>query len=101
MRSKVIQRIAANIYRKINYGVDTYAKLLLSGVRERFHYYFSWDQFNIGFGFGKCSGISGWRYILSLDLGFFSCWVYFVKYIKENDERSRKNTRKVCKKEYD
>lgn len=32
MRSKVIERIAANTYRKVNYSVDAYAKLLLSGV---------------------------------------------------------------------
>jgi hypothetical protein len=83
MRSKVFQRIVSNTYRKLDYDVDSYAKMIVSGVRERFRYYFSWDQFNIGFGFGKCSEISGWKYILSLDLGFFSCWCYFKK-VKNN-----------------
>lgn len=78
MKSKVIERIAANTYRKVNYSVDACAKLLLSGVRQRFHYYFDWKSFNIGFGFCKTTGISGWKYMLSFDLGFFSCWIYFV-----------------------
>jgi len=78
MRSKVIERIAANTYRKVNHSVDAYAKLLLSGDRQRFHYYFDWKSFNIGLGFCKTNGISGWKYMLSFDLGFLSCWIYFV-----------------------
>jgi hypothetical protein len=79
MRSKVIERIAADTYRKVNYSVDAYAKLLLSGVRQRFHYYFDWKSFNIGFGFCRTTGIAGWKYMLSFDLIFFSCWIYFVR----------------------
>ena len=82
MRSKIIERIkriASNTYRKVNYSVVSYAKLLLSGVRQRFHYYFDWKSFNIGFGFCKTTGLSGWKYMLSFDLGFFSCWIYFVR----------------------
>lgn len=79
MRSKVIERISSNTYRKVNYCVDVYSKMVVKGFKQRFHYYFSWKDFNIGFGFSKTSGISGWRYMLSLDLAFFSCWLYFKK----------------------
>ena len=65
MRSKVIERIAATTYRKVNYCVDAYAKLPLSDDRQRFHYYFDWKSFNIGFGLCKTTGISGWKYMLS------------------------------------
>ena len=59
MRSKVLERIAANTYRKVNYSVEAYAKFILSGIRQRFHYYFDWKSFNIGFGLCKTTGISG------------------------------------------
>jgi hypothetical protein len=83
MRSKVIERIAADTYRKVNYCVDAYAKFLLSGIRQRFNYYFDWKSFNIGIGFCKTTGISGWKYMLSFDIGFFSCWIFLVKMTKE------------------
>jgi hypothetical protein len=79
MRSKVMQRIVTNTYRKINYNVEAYRKLILSGTKQRFHYYFNWKSFNVGFGFCKTTGISGWKYMLSFDLGFFSFWIYFIK----------------------
>lgn len=79
MRSNIVKKIGAKIYRKVNYNVITYSKFIVSGVKERFHYYFDWKSFNIGFGFGMTSSISGWKYILSFDLGFLSCWFYFVK----------------------
>jgi hypothetical protein len=78
MRSRVIERIASNTYRKLFFSIDSYAKLMLTGVRQRFHYYFDWKSVNIGFGFAKTTGISGWRYMISFDLLFFSCWIYFV-----------------------
>lgn len=79
MRSKLLEKIAANTYRKVNYCVDSYAKNIISGVKQSFHYYFDWKSFNIGFGICKTTGISGWKYMLSFDIGFFSCWIYFVK----------------------
>lgn len=79
MRSKVLESISAQTYRKAHYCVDAYAKAILNGFKKRAHYYASWSSFNIGFGFCMTTGISGWKYMLSLDLGFLSCWVYFVK----------------------
>jgi hypothetical protein len=64
MRSKVLERIAANTYRKVNYSVDAYAKFILSGIRQRFHYYFDWKSFNIGFGLCQTTVIS--RFFLGL-----------------------------------
>jgi len=54
-------------------------KQIIINIKERFHYYSSWESFSIGIGFCKTTGINGWKYMLSFDLGFFSCWVYFVK----------------------
>jgi len=79
MRSKVIERIVRRTYRKVDYCVDAYAKLVISGFRQRFHYYFSWTSFNIGIGFCKTSGICGWKYMISFDIAFLSCWIYFKK----------------------
>ena len=39
--------------------------------------YFAWNQFKIGIGVSRTNDIPGWKYILSIDLGFFSCWIYF------------------------
>jgi hypothetical protein len=46
------------------------------------NYYFDLNSFNIGIGFCKTTGISGWKYMLSFDLGFLSIWVYYVKILK-------------------
>lgn len=78
MRSEVFDRILANTYRKVTHNVDAYFELLKTGVKKRFHYYFDLKSFNIGFGFCRTTGISGWKYMLSFDLGFFCCWIYFV-----------------------
>lgn len=79
MRSKVIERITSNTYRKVNFCVDVYSKAILSGIKKRIHYYFDWKSFNVGFGFCKTTGVSGWKYMLSLDLGFFCLWIYFIR----------------------
>ena len=76
---KVEMQSPIEIGAAIDYAISELKKLLLSGVRQRFHYYFDWKSFNIGFGFCKTTEISGWRYMLSFDLGFFSCWIYFVR----------------------
>lgn len=83
MRSKILEKVASKAYRKLNFSVDAYTKLILTGIRKRFHYIFDWKSFNIGFGFCKTSGISGWKYMLSFDILFLSCWIYFIK----NDEK--------------
>lgn len=56
---------------------------ILQAIKQRFHYYFSWKSFNLGFGFGKCEKWVGWEYMLSIDLAFISCWIYFnkIKYV--------------------
>jgi hypothetical protein len=79
MRSEIVKKIASDTHRKVDYNVKAYIKFVLSGIKQRFHYYLDWESFNIGVGFCKTTGISGWKYMLSLDLGFFGCWVYFVK----------------------
>lgn len=79
MRSKIFQEVLNNTYRKLSRDVDVYAKRIATGVRERFHYYHDWKAFNLGIGFGKCERWCGWKYVLSFDLTFFSCWIYFVK----------------------
>lgn len=77
-KSKVLEKILNNTYRKVRYNVDAYTKSILTGVKQRFHYYFDWKSFNIGFGFTSTNVLSGWKYKLSFDLGFFSCWIYLV-----------------------
>jgi hypothetical protein len=79
MKSKTFQNIVDRIYRKLNYCVDSYARMVIENKNRRFNYYFDWKSFNLGFGFCKTTGISGWNYMLSLDLTFFSCWIYFSK----------------------
>lgn len=79
MKSKIIEKISAKTYRKLNFCVDTYSKFILTGIKQRFHYYFDLKSFNIGFGFCKTTGFSGWKYMLSFDLTFFSFWIYFIK----------------------
>ena len=84
MRSSTVKRIINNTYRKSIY--DAYASIdaYVEGIKKRFHYKFSWKDFNIGFGFCKTRGTSGWTYRISFDLGFYSCWIYFVEFKKTN-----------------
>lgn len=82
MRSKIMEEVISDTYRKVKFNALAYAKLISLGVRQRFHYYFDWKSFNLGFGFTQTTGMSGWKYMLSFDLGFFSCWIYFVKITK-------------------
>ena len=79
MQSTVVQRIAQRTPRKSRFHVSAYAKMLLSGTRQRFHYYFSWKQFELGLGFCKTTGLSGWKYMFSIELGPLSVWIYFNK----------------------
>lgn len=88
MRSSTVKRIINNTYRKSIYDVDAYVGLYIEGIKKRFHYKFSWKDFNIGFGFCKTTGISGWTYRLSVDLGFYSCWIYFVEFKKQTNENT-------------
>lgn len=79
MKSTVVQRIAQRTHRKDRFSVHAYAKLALSGMRQRFHYYFSWKQFELGFGFCKTTKLSGWTYMFNIELGPLSVWIYFKK----------------------
>ena len=79
MRSTVAERIARRTKRRTKLDVKAYTKLLLFGVRQRSHAYFDWKQFNIGIGFCKTTGLTGWQYMLSIDIAQLSMWVYFKK----------------------
>ena len=79
MKSTVVERIAKRTKRRTKLDVKAYAKLVLFGVRQRFHAYFDWKQFNIGIGFCKTTGLAGWQYMLSIDIAQVSMWVYFKK----------------------
>jgi len=94
MRSKILERIAVKTYRKTNYCVDAYAKSIINNKKQRFHYVFSWKSFNIGFGFCKTSGISGWKYMLSFDIMFLSCWIYFIE--NENTIKNNISEKVLC-----
>lgn len=84
MRSHIVKKILDSVYRKSIF--DAYASIdaYVEGIKKRFHYKFSWKDFNIGFGFCKTRGTSGWTYRISFDLGFYSCWIYFVEFKKTN-----------------
>jgi hypothetical protein len=79
VRSKVVERIKRRTKRRTKLDVKAYAKLLLFGARQRFYAYFSWKQFNIGIGFCKTIGLTGWKYMLSIDIAQISMWIYFKK----------------------
>jgi hypothetical protein len=46
---------------------------------KQFNHYFDFDTFALGVSFGITNGITGWRYMLSLDVAFLSVWVYFKR----------------------
>lgn len=65
--------------RKNVLNIRSYIIQRVEKVRERVFYYFDWKSFHLGFGFCKTTELTGWKYMLSFDLGFFSFWIYFSK----------------------
>ena len=49
---------------------------------SRFNYYYDWTGFYIGISIAKPHMLTGWNLVFSLDLGFFSMWIFFNKTIK-------------------
>ena len=78
-KTKVLERLYSKIRRRTKYNVYAWSIYLLSGARQRFHSYIDWKSFALGIGFTTTNRICGWKYMFSMDLGFFSFWIYFVK----------------------
>lgn len=79
MKNKNIDRILGSASVKVHRNVDSYFNKTLTGYSDKFNYYFDLTSFTVGIGFCKTTGISGWKYMFSLELGFFSVWIYFAK----------------------
>jgi hypothetical protein len=45
--------------------------------QNQFNYYWDWNDFSVGFSIAKPNSITGYKYYIGLDLGFFSMWYYF------------------------
>lgn len=41
------------------------------------NYYLDWNDFSIGFSISKPHKMSGWDYYISIDIMWFSVWMYF------------------------
>ena len=48
-------------------------------MENRFNYFFEWQSFAVGFEVCKLLYNNQWKYMLSVDLGFLSLWMYFGK----------------------
>jgi hypothetical protein len=49
-------------------------------VRRRdpmLNYFWDWSDFSIGFSIAKPHRLTGWNYYVSVDIAWFSCWLYF------------------------
>lgn len=60
-------------------NVRAYVIQRVEKIKKRVYYYFDWKSFSLGLGFCKTTGLTGWKYMLSFDLGFFSFWIYFTE----------------------
>jgi hypothetical protein len=79
MRSEVIGRITRRIHRKTRKRIKALACQLMEENRRRCFYYFDWRQWYFGGDIEKINGASGYRYMIGLDFGPFSVWMYFVR----------------------
>jgi hypothetical protein len=77
--SEIFKRILSNTYRKVEFYTHSISDYMITGINKRYRYIFDIKSFNVGLGFCKTTGSCGWKYMLSFDLGFFSCWIFFVE----------------------
>jgi len=85
MRSEIAKRLLQNTNRRQVLNVRAYTIQCIENIKRRVFYYFDWKSFSLGFGFCKTTGLTGWKYMLSFDLGFFSFWIYFVNIKKQKN----------------
>lgn len=71
--------------RSVKHCLNHYFKALESWIKDHVHACLDFNSLNLGLGFGKTTGISGFKYMLSVDLFFLSCWIYFVKIKKSKN----------------
>jgi hypothetical protein len=76
MRQKVLFK---SLNRRQVLNVRAYIIQRLEKIKKRVYYYFDWKSFSLGVSFCRTTGLTGWKYMLSFDLGFFSFWVYFME----------------------
>ena len=50
---------------------------------KKINFYWSWTDFSVGFSIAKPHRASGYNLYISLDLGFFSVWIYLLKLRKK------------------
>lgn len=50
-----------------------------NNVSKQFNILWDWTDFSLGIGVSKVHKCTGWKYCFSMNIAFFSIWIYFIK----------------------